>query len=78
MNFVSIEWLEHLPQMRIQRLDAVLGDESLSWAAKGLGAYLATKGNILRFHNTVYDGTMGALDELVKKRYVRVLTIKDW
>lgn len=74
MNFVTIKWAARMPARRHDKMAAILEDRALSWAARGLGAYLTTTRQGLRFPNTIFDGTMDALEELKRWGY---LTIQD-
>ncbi len=58
-------------------MKAVLYDPELSWAAKGLGCFLSTTKEGVRFPNKEWDGTMYALDELMLHEYIFVEEIAD-
>lgn len=77
LNFVRVRWRVK----RTQRGDSlrlmILGDHRLSWAARGLGCFLSTTRETVRFPNSKWDGTMGALDELMLQEYIFVERIED-
>lgn len=77
LNFVKVQWRTKRPQRGDTLRRAILADPKLSWAAKGLGCHLTTTREGVRFPNVVWDGTMAALDELVKREYVLIESVTD-
>ena len=77
LNYVRVSWRAK----RLQRGDnlrrTILRDSNLSWAARGLGCFLTTTNLGVRFPNSQWDGTMGALDELMLREYIFVESIED-
>ena len=55
----------------------ILHDPNLSWAAKGLGCVLTTTKEGVRFPNSMWDGTMAAMDELMRHEYIFVESVED-
>ena len=76
-NFVKIEWSFRLPSMAEDKRRCLLNDATLSWSAKGLGCYLTTTREGVRFPNTLWDGTMDALEELRRNGYLTVKQVED-
>lgn len=78
LNFVRVSWSGRMPTRKEELLRKVLQDKHLDWAAKGLGAYLATNKEAgVRFPNSMWDGTMWALDELKREGYIFIEEIQD-
>lgn len=77
LNFVKIRWRTKWGERGLGRLNAILGDKELTWAAKGLGAYLNDQKDGVRFPNSIYDGTMDALQCLADHGYINVIKIED-
>ena len=77
LNFVSIRWRVAHEVPAMERIRRILGDKHLGWAAKGIGCHLAYCKGEIRFPNSMWDGTMNGLDELVREGYVTVKEIKD-
>ena len=77
INFVRIKWRPKWDKPRHELLNAIINDSSLTWAAKGLGAYLTTQREGVRFPNSIYDGTMDALQNLADYGYLNIIKIED-
>lgn len=72
LNFVSIHWNPRLPVNHESKRRKILNDKHLSWAAKGLGCHLTLTKCSTRFPNTLWDGTMDALEELKREGYITI------
>jgi len=77
LNFVTISWRGKRPPRGDTLRRTILADPNLSWAAKGLGCHLSMVRVGVRFPNKLWDGTMGALDELIKHEYIFIDSIRD-
>lgn len=77
MNFVKIRWRTKWSERGLGRLNAILEDRNLTWAAKGLGAHLNDQKEGVRFPNCIWDGTMDALQNLADNGYINVIQIED-
>lgn len=77
MNFVRIRWRSRWNIPKKDLVHVILHDNNLTWAAKGLGVYLTTTKEGVRFPNCIYDGTMDALQNLADYGYVNVMSIED-
>ena len=77
INFVKMSWTNKTPESRPGRLNAILRDGDLSWCAIGLACHLTTQKNGVRFPNSIFDGTMDALEELERRGYIIVVTLVD-
>ncbi len=77
LNYVRVQWRIKRPQRGDTLRQMILRDKNLSWAAKGLGCYLTTTREGVRFPNSLWDGTMYALDELMTNEYIFVESIED-
>lgn len=61
-----------MPTIAEQKRRAILLDRQLSWAAKGLGCHLTLTKRSIRFPNSIWDGTMDALEELRRAGYIAI------
>lgn len=77
LNYVRVTWRVKRPQRGDTLRLTILRDPNLSWAAKGLGCFLTTTRAGVRFPNRCWDGTMGALDELMLQEYIFVEAVED-
>jgi hypothetical protein len=77
INFVKIRWRDKWAARGHGLQDAIMGDAGLTWAAKGLGMHLIRQREGVRFPNSIYDGTMDALQNLADHGYINVIKIED-
>lgn len=77
LNFVRVRWRVAHEVPAMERTRRILANQDLGWAAKGIGCHLAQVRSDIRFPNCVWDGTMAALDELIREGYIEIQEIID-
>jgi len=77
LNFVRVTWCTKRPERHDGLRLMIIRDANLSWAAKGLGCFLTTTRDGVRFPNSIWDGTVDALQELVNHGYIYVTNLEE-
>lgn len=76
-NWVRVRWRARAPDTAPSRIRVITEDDTLTWAAKGLGCYLASHRAAVKFPNKLWDGTMDAMKELNKAGYIDIQELED-